>query len=164
MFKKTLFSLAAAAVIAAPALASAAPVGPVAKINITIGPELAAKKKDFSRRDFETLTDELRSSVENQLKRKGRLDASGGVLDLVIEDAKATRPTLQQMSERPGLSYESFSLGGMELTGTYRAVDGTATPLKYSWYESDIRNAPYGWTFQAARDGFQRFAMTLTRS
>lgn len=164
MFKLALTSFAAAAVLAAPVLAHAEAIGPVGSINVSIAPELAAKTREFSNTDFDTLKDELRRSVETQLKRKGRLDASGGVLDLVITDAKSTRPTIRQMSVKPGLSYDSFALGGAELTGTYRAADGGVTPLKYDWYETDLRNASYGWTFQAAADGFQRFAMKLTRN
>jgi hypothetical protein len=164
MFKSALISLVATCAIAAPAYAAVPSVGPVAKINIAIAPALTAKTRDFNARDFETLERELRRSVQNQLTRKGVLNEAGGTLDLVIEDVTATRPTFTQMSMKPGLSMDSFGLGGVKLSGTYKAADGAVTPISYDWYETDIRDAHLGWTWQGATDGFERFALSLTKS
>lgn len=161
MTRPVLLGLAALTVLAAPMAAVAAPVGPVARVEVSVAPEVA-KSREFSASDLRYVQDELRRTVETQLSRKGALQSAGGELSLVIEELKPTRPTLEQMSAKPGLSFQSLYLGGVRLSGAYRAPDGTSTPIRYKWFESDLRNAAYGWTWSAAVLGFQRFSRTLT--
>src|SRR5690606_17927532 len=99
----------AAALLAATAAsaAQAAPPGGIASINIIVGPELQDKAKDYGVREFDTLTSELLQAVERELRKTGSLVETGGRLDLVIEDAKPNRPTMRQLANTPGLSFES---------------------------------------------------------
>jgi hypothetical protein len=66
----------------------------------------------------------------------------GGVLTLVIDDARPNRPTPQQLMTTQGLSMESFGVGGARISGDYVDPAGKRTPIAYSWYETDIRWAP----------------------
>lgn len=156
-----LLAAVAAASLAASA-AAAAPIGPVSQINISIGSWLDQKQVDkVNARDLEYLKTELRKSVEQKLAKTGRLDASGGRLDLVIEDAIANRPTQQELSYYPNLSYKSFAIGGAEITGVYVAPDGTTTPIGFERRESDIREARYAYTWRDANRAFDSFAVAL---
>jgi hypothetical protein len=147
--------------LAATAAAHAAPLGPVADINITVGPELTKATEKFDQRDLDFLKAELRESVERELAKSG--GEAGGRLDLVIEDAKPNRPTMRQMSRTPGLSFESRSIGGADITGTYTSADGVSTPVSYSWYESDLRNVRAASTWSDAEATFDRFARRLAK-
>jgi len=154
-------SIAAASLASA---AQAAPIGEVATINITIGSDLASKSKVLDQREFDYLQRDLRHSVESRLARSGALGPQGGTLDLVIEDAVPNKPTMKQLSRNVGLSYShSFGIGGAKVSGVYTAPDGTRTPVNYSWYEHDIRQAKYASQWQDAGRTFDLFAHSLTR-
>jgi hypothetical protein len=141
--------------LAQPALAAPA----VSEVKVAIGPELAKKVDDIGSRDFDILTAELRRSVE----RKTPPGPGGGTLNLVIEDAKPNRPTPQQMFKTPGLSLESFGIGGARISGEYIDPAGKRTPIAYSWYENDIRWARYGSTWHDAENAFDRLADRLAK-
>lgn len=141
--------------------AHAAPLGPVATVNVTIGPDLQKKADQYGQRDLDELTVNLRDSVERSLKRSGGLSPSGGTLDLVIEDAAPNRPTMRQMSIKPGLSYESFGIGGAKIGGVLTAPDGKKTSVGYGWYETDIRWSRAASTWMDAESTFDRFARRL---
>ncbi|WP_425999841.1 hypothetical protein [Caulobacter sp. DWR1-3-2b1] len=154
----SLVILALGAVVASPAMAAPE----VSAVRVSIGPDLAKKTQVMDRREFDYLTRELKRSVEKTLDRSGAL-ADGGELDLVIEDARPNRPTMREMSAKPGLSYQSFGVGGARVSGEYRAASGARTPVDYSWYETDIRWAEYGSTWSDADKAFDRLAVRLAK-
>lgn len=139
---------------AAPAAASQAAA--VADVRVTIGPELREKGEEYGQRDLDRLAAELEADVEKALAQRGRL--TGGTLELVLVDAKPSRPTFEQMGRTPGLSMQSVSNGGATIEGVEITADGARRPVKYSWYETDIRwgRAKTVWT--DAEHAFDRFA------
>jgi len=139
----------------------AAPLGPVADINITIGPKLQEQADEYGQRDLDYLVADLRDSVESALARKGGLSPDGGTLDLVIEDAVPNRPTMRQMNLKPSLSYESFGIGGARIGGVLTTADGQKIPVGYRWYETDIRWSTAAGTWMDAQNTFDRFARRL---
>lgn len=141
--------------------AHASPLGPVATINVAVGPDLQAKADDYGARDLDYLAADLRTSVERALGRDGALAASGGTLDLVIEDAVPNRPTMRQLVKTAGLSYESFGIGGATVSGVLTSADGRQTPVSYRWYETDIRWSRTASTWTDAENTFDRFARRL---
>ena len=155
-------AVATAASLMATSAFAAAPIGPVSQIDISIGSWLDQKRVDkVNDRDLQYLKEELRKSVEGQLAKTGRLAPSGGRLELVIEDAVNNRPTMQELSYYPSLSYKSFANGGAEITGVYVAPDGTRTPIGYERQEMDIREARYAYTWRDANRAFDSFAVAL---
>lgn len=147
------------AVLAGPALAAP----DVATVRVAIGPDLAKKTEIMDAREFDYLTRELKKSVERTLNQSGALGPDGGELDLVIEDARPNRPTMQQMSRRPGLSYSSFGVGGARVSGEYRAASGARTPVDYSWYETDITWSDTNSTWSDANRAFDQLAARLAK-
>jgi len=147
-------------IAAGPALAAP----DVATVRVAIGADLAKKTEIMDAREFDYLTKELQRSVEKKLDRSGSLGPDGGDLYLVIEDARPNRPTLQQMSKQPGLSFSSFGVGGARVSGEYRAKSGERTPVDYSWYETDITRAPYNSTWSDADTAFDRLANKLVKN
>jgi len=155
------FLTATLAASAAAFAVQAAPLGPVADINITIGPKLQEQADEYGQRDLDYLVADLRDSVETALARTGSLSPAGGTLDLVIEDAVPNRPTMRQMSIKPSLSYESFGIGGARIGGVLTTADGQKIPVGYRWYETDIRWSTAAGTWMDAQNTFDRFARRL---
>jgi len=151
-------AFAIAALAASAAAASAAP----ASVSVSIGPELQAKAAaSLGQRDVNELATELRTSVEKQLAKTGAYD--GARIELELTDVQPNRPTFKQLADKPGLSYESFGIGGARIEGSAIAPDGRVTPISYKYYESDIRYARRGGTWADAQWTIDRFAHRLGR-
>ena len=154
---RTLFAASAVLLLAA-APAVAAP----AAVTVSIGPALQEKAQEtYGVRELQYLADDLQRAVERQLTRTGAYD--GARVELTITDAKPNRPTFKQMGDKPGLSVQSFGIGGAAVEGRIVAADGSVTPVGYKWYETDIRQAYGNGTWQDAQWTFQRLAHRLGR-
>lgn len=142
--------------------ALAEPLSTVSSVEVTLSPELRKKAvEEYGLREVDRLTVELRKEVEQQLSRTGVL--AGGRVELVLVDARPNRPTMKQLGDKPGLSYQSYGVGGAEIAGRAIAVDGAVTPISYRWYETDIRDSWYQSTWADAEHAFDRFARRLGR-
>jgi hypothetical protein len=152
------FVIATAVLLAGATTALAAP----ASVTVTVGPELQAKAiKTLGVRDVNELAANLQSTVAKKLANSPTYD--GAKVELVLSDAQPNRPTFKQLGDKPGLSYESFGVGGAKIDGRAVAADGSVTPISYKYYESDIRFARHGGTWADAEGAFQRFAYDLGR-
>ena len=156
-------SFAAVALLAtAPLAVSVGAVAAPATVNVSIGPELQAKAlKTYGEREVARLADELRADAERALAKSGAYADSR--VELVMTDVVPNRPTFKQLGDKPGLSFESFGVGGAAFTGRIIAADGTETPLSYKWYESDIRQAYGNSTWRDAEWAIDRFTARLAR-
>ena len=153
-----IIALAAAALLSSATAAFAAP----ASVTVTVGPELQKKAVEkYGVRDVDRLAAELRKDVERELTRTGAYD--GARIELTLLDVQPNRPTFKQLSDRPGLSYESFGIGGARIEGQAITPGGVATPLKYSYYETDIREAWARSTWWDAEWTIDRFAYRLAK-
>ena len=133
-----------------------------ASVTVTIGPDLQAEAtKTLGVRDVNELAARLQTTVEKRLANSAAYD--GARIELILSDVKPNRPTFKQMSDKPGLSYESFGIGGAKIEGRAVAANGAVTPIDYRYYESDIRQSQYGGTWSDAEGTFQRFAYDLGR-
>ena len=153
-----LIALSAAALALSATAALAAP----ASVQVSLAPELQKKfDKTYGRREADTLTRDLKASVEKALARTGAYPDAR--IELTLTDAKPNRPTFKQLSDVPGLSMESFGIGGATIDGHVIAADGRMTPVSYRWYETDIRHARANWVWSDATWTFDRFARKLAR-
>ncbi len=154
-------TIAVTAVALIASVATAASAAP-ASVHVTVGPELQKKAvKTYGVRDVDGLASDLKKDVERSLARTGALQDAR--VELTLVDVKPNRPTFKQLGDVPGLSFQSFGVGGAKIEGRAIAADGTVTPLSYQWYESDIRWAQNHSTWQDARNTFGRFAYRLGR-
>lgn len=131
------------------------------EVTVSYGAKLEKKIDEYGARDVNRLAEDLRQSVLKEAAGNPSLD--GARIELVLEDAVPNRPTFQQMSDKPGLSYESFGNGGASISGRVILADGVSRPVTYRWYETDIRWARSAGTWSDAQQTFGRFARGLTR-
>lgn len=151
----TLAALAASSVMAAP-------LSTVGSVEVSISPELQKKAADdLGVRDVDRLAAELRRDVTRELERTGVL--AGGRMQLVLTDVRPNRPTFRQLGNQPGLSYESYGIGGATIDGQAISVTGEVTPIHFQWYDSDIRQAWTKSTWSDANYAFHRFAYRYGR-
>ena len=153
-----LIALSVAALLMSATAALAAP----ATVSVSVAPELQKTfDKTYGVREAQLLTNELQSSVEKALAKSGAYD--GARIELTLTDVKPNRPTFKQLGDTPGLSMQSFGIGGAAIEGRIVAADGTATPISYRWYETDIRESYAHWVWSDAETTFDRFARKLAK-
>jgi hypothetical protein len=159
MHRRTLLSaavIAAASLSAATATAEPTPPPAPPEVTVTLSATLLAKKDEIGERDLDELRSDLKNTVTRALARHqgGALHATK--VALVLEDAKANRPTFAEMSRRPGLSMQSISLGGAKVTGEVTGADGQAHPLSVSYYSSTLYDVLAAATWSDAYRAFDR--------
>lgn len=139
---------------AAPAMADPA------SINIVLGPALLESADDLGEREVQEQASRLADVVRQTLARRGALD--GAEINLTLRDLRPNRPTMQQMSDRPGLDgIRSVSTGGATITGHITTADGLIHPVEYDWYSSSIAEVHGFSTWQDADRAYGRLANNL---
>lgn len=142
------------ALMAAPALADPA------SVNITLGPDLLDRAEELGEREVEEQATHLAEVVRQTLVRRGALD--GAEINLTLTDLKPNRPTMQQMSDTPGLDgIRSISIGGATITGQVTTADGTVHPVQYDWYSHNLADVRGYSTWQDADRAYRRLADNL---
>lgn len=121
----------------------------------------------YGQKDLDRLAQRVQSRMERQLSKRGvELDANAPiVLRVTLEDVKNNRPTFEQMSVRPGLSFESYGIGGAELSAQLIQSGGRSLgDMSYRWYENSIRDAAYATTWTDAHRAIDRFSRKAAKS
>lgn len=113
--------------------------------------------KDIGVREADVLAKILTTKIENAFAAKG---VKAERVVVTIEDARPNRPTMEQVSNKPGLDpIRSISTGGAHVTGiAYDASGAQIGTYDYDWYETDLSNVIPGTTWTDARTSFDRFA------
>jgi hypothetical protein len=125
----SLFILLASTAFAASA-EPARPLPPVSEVQVTIGPQLQAKARDYGQRDLDMLAQDLKKDVESELRGKGRLQPGGARLMLTLTDATPDHPTATQLGNEPQLDpMRSVGRGSAVIDGVEIRPDGARRPV-----------------------------------
>lgn len=148
------------AALAASALASLLLAAPALAVTVEtkISAEFQEKlEDDIGVREARVLSDALTRKI-TAIFADRRVTADKVVV--TIEDARPNKPTMEQVSNKPGLdAMRSISLGGAKLSGiAYDAAGAEIGRFDYRWYENDLRNVVAASTWTDARSTFDKFA------
>jgi len=144
---------------AALALASAVSAQPSAVV-VTVSPDFAKAAEELGQRDVQQQIDDLTATVTRVLTQRDALD--GARVELTITDLKPNRPTMEQISNKPGLDpIRSISIGGAAIEGTVTTASGEVQPVKYDYYSSTLADVRGYSTWQDARTAYDRLARNL---
>lgn len=113
-------------------------------VTVTLGPKLQEQVEDLGPREVRDQADRLAERVREALARRN--DLNGTAVNLVLTDLKPNRPTLQQLTDRPGLDrIRSVSVGGAAVKGEIVTADGRSLPFEYDRFNSSLADV-YGFT------------------
>lgn len=144
---------------AALAVSGAAAAQPSAVV-VTVSPDFAKTAAELGERDVEQQVTDLTRTLERVLGDRHALD--GARLELVITDLKPNRPTMQQLSDRPGLdAMRSLSIGGAAVEGTVTTASGDVQPVKFDYYTTTLADAQGSTTWTDAQRAYDRLARNL---
>lgn len=148
--------LAALAFAQSAAAVTLAPISYSPEFETELHDELGVREGDYLRANIE-------DAVRDALTHRGvDLGRSAGTIEIVIVDADPNRPTMQQLSARPGLDpIRSVSLGGAELRAVLRGANGEVlAEVDHRGYNHTLAEfqgmAPNTWS--EARRSIRRFA------
>lgn len=144
---------------AAMALAGAAAAQP-SSVSVTVSPDFTKTAAELGQRDVQQQVDDLTATVTRVLTERNALD--GARIELVITDLKPNRPTMQQVTDKPGLDMmRSLSIGGAAIEGSVTTASGEVQPVKYDYYSNTLAEVRGSTTWQDASTAFDRLARNL---
>ncbi len=122
----------------------------------------------YGERELTRLAARLEKRMEDRLVRQGLeiSENAAQTLRITLTDARPNRPTPRQMSKSPGLSFQSFGIGGASFEGELVSSSGESKgTISYAWYDTDIRDAYYtAGTWSDAYRAIDRFAKKTAKS
>ena len=129
-------------------------------VTVTLGPKLQEQVEELGPREVRDQADRLAERVREALARRN--DLNGTAVNLVLTDLKPNRPTLQQLTDRPGLDrIRSVSIGGAAVEGEIVTADGRSLPFEYDRFNSSLADV-YGFsTWWEADRVFDRVARKI---
>ncbi len=131
-----------------------------ASVTVTLGPDLKEKSAELGEGDVRRQADRLAEVVRRALAGAGELD--GARIDLVLTDLQPNRPTMEQMTRRPGLDgHRSLSIGGAAIEGSITTADGRVLPVRYDRYSNNLSDVRGYATWQDAERAYERLAVRL---
>jgi hypothetical protein len=147
------------------ALAFAQGAAAVTVSPISFSPEFETElSEDLGEREGVYLREDVETAVARALSARGVSAGSGGdTIEITIIDAQPNRPTLGQLSARPGLDYiRSVSVGGAELRAVVRNASGDVIAevehRRYNHSLDEFHGIPPAGTWSEARRAIRRFA------
>ena len=148
------------AALAASAFAAVLMASPALALTVETKMSTAFQEKlddDIGAREARVLSDALTQKLTRVFAEQG---VQAEKIVVTIEDARPNRPTMEQVSQKPGLdSMRSISLGGAKLSGiAYDAAGNEIGRFDYRWYETDLSNLVAATTWSDARSTFDKFA------
>lgn len=149
--------------IATAAILALTPFASATEISVGFGGEIDEDWKDtYGERELDRLSEDIISDLERALDKRG---VEAPRIEVTILDAKPNRPTMEQLSDKPGLDFgRSVSIGGMSLKGEAFDTDGNSLlEHEYSWFENDIRHSLHRSTWGDANRASDRFAVKFAK-
>lgn len=144
---------AALALSATPALADPT-------VTVRLGPDVQDQVEELGAREINDQVERLTEVLRRTLTERGALD--GARINLVLTDLKPNKPTMEQLTDRPGLDYlRSRSIGGAAFEGEIVLPDGRVQPVKYDWYTTSLRDSWTASTWHDADRAYARLADNL---
>lgn len=100
----------------------------------------------YGDRALERLMEEVSEELTEDLEKEGVAvsDEADITLRVTLEDVRNNRPTFEQLSREPGLSFDSFGVGGAELNAELLSAEGEDLgTMSYRWFETTIDPAGF---------------------
>lgn len=150
--KRLLTSIAALALI---------PVAGATEFSVSFSEDLSeALTDDYGEKEGVFLTEEV---TEDMLQAFEKYGVSPAKVDITIIDAKPNRPTFKQLG-KPGLSFQSLSVGSLKLEATaYDAAGDLIVSKEYRSFNRDIRDSVGAGTWYEVKRSSDRFARNFAK-
>ena len=126
-----------------------------------------ANNGKYGDKAIEFLLDDMETEITEDFAKRGLTlsDTAPTILRVTIEEVKPNRPTFNQLSEDPNLSFQSFGIGGAEVSAEVvsqgGSVIGTADFDYFSNFNDGTLTGIGVWTDTSR--AFSRFSKRLSK-
>lgn len=126
-----------------------------------------ANNGKYGDREIEYLLEEMQEELVEDFAKRGLIisDTAPTLLRITINKVKPNRPTFNQLTEDSSLSFQSFSIGGADVSAEFVSADetviGTAEYDYYSSFEDRTIQSSSTWT--DTNRAFSRFSKRLSK-
>lgn len=121
----------------------------------------------YGEREIEYLLEEMKEDIAKNFSKRGLSlsETAPTVLRITINEVKPNRPTFNQLSDEPGLSFQSFSVGGADVSAEIITGNGSVLGTAEYDYFSNFNDRPFRgvgiWT--DTNIAFARFSKQLSK-
>ena len=133
------------------ACAGAAPVS----VDVQLGPAVQARANELGPTELDEQRAYLRKDILAALARSPNPPAQ---VRLVISDIEPNRPTSAQLGVSTQLQQTSFGTGGAAITGDILTADGRHIPVRFRYFQTQLRNEVNFTTWGDADQAFDDLA------
>lgn len=126
-----------------------------------------ANNGNYGDKEIEFLLEDLEEEITRDFAKRGLTlsDTAPTLLRVTINEVKPNRPTFNQLSEDVSLSFQSFSIGGADVSAEFIAEGGAVIgTADYDYYSSFNDNNAYArgvWTDTSR--AFSKFSKRLSK-
>ncbi|WP_174299318.1 hypothetical protein [Caulobacter sp. S45] len=106
-------------------------------VDVRLGPAVQARTADLGQAELDGQRLELQHEVEQAIARSHKAPLQ---VHLVIQDIQPNRPTSRELGLSTSLNAGSFGLGGAAITGEVVLADGSRLPIRYRFFETQLRD------------------------
>ena len=135
---------------------------PARRLNATFG-----NNGHYGEKAISDLIDDMNEELMRDFSKRGISlnDSSSTILRVTIEDAKPNRPTFRQLSKDTSLSFQSFGVGGAEISVEVISAGGEVIGRADYDYYSTLNDHPFRpiGTWEDTRRAFDRFSKKLSK-
>jgi len=121
----------------------------------------------YGDREITYLLEEMEEELVQDFGRRGLTlsETAPTVLKVTIETVKPNRPTIKQLSKDTSLSFQSFGIGGAEISAEFLSASGESLGQASYDYFSNLNDRPFrqAGTWADANRAFSRFSNRLTK-
>lgn len=123
----------------------------------------------YGDREIAYLQEEMQEEIVEDFSKRGLAlsESAPTLLRITIVGAKPNRPTFNQLSKDASLSFQSFGIGGAEMTAEFISAGGNVIgTAEYDYYSSfgDRPNLQASGTWTDANRAFSRFSNKLSKT
>ncbi len=129
-------------------------------VDVQLGPAVQSRSDELGRDELEEQAAYLRRDVQAALAHSA---APTATVRLVIADIEPNRPTSAQLGTSPQLRQGSFGTGGAAVTGEVVTPDGRSRPVRYRFFQDQIRDEANFTTWGDADQAFDDLAAQLSK-
>ena len=115
------------------------------------------------------LIEEMQEEIVEDFSKRGLTlsDSAPTLMRITIVGAKPNRPTFNQLSKDASLSFQSFGIGGADMTAEFISAGGNVVgTAEYDYYSGfgDRPNLQSSGTWTDANRAFSRFSKKLSKT
>lgn len=126
-----------------------------------------ANNGKYGDREIVRLLEDMQDELTEDFEKRGLIlsESAPMILRVTINEVKPNRPTFNQLSKDASLSFQSYGIGGADISAEFISADGSVIGTAEYNYFSNFNDRPFrsAGTWSDAELAFSRFSKKLSK-